>query len=129
MKRWKILAVALVLGMGPFLHAHFGSSSVTGFHLDAVALPSSQAVVPADQTWLTAAQGNESPAVGVASAYPSRQAQVPDASLGFMLLLFVLSVLPVAAAHGRQVCSPPRRQLGFDCPGLPPPAQAPPLPL
>ncbi len=127
-----VLALALMLGMGPFLHAHLGGSSVTGFHLDAASLPSATLTLEGrgGQAVLTAAHENESPAVGVASGYPSRDSQtpeVPDASAFWLLVFFLGGLLLACAADLSKAWSLPARQRGFECPGLPPPAQAPPL--
>jgi hypothetical protein len=90
---WALALVAL-LAMGPFLHAHYGSSKVTGLHV-----PGVSAVAVSTESWTTASlsqdEEQESAAVGVETSY-ARQATLdvqdqPDTTL--VLTMFVLAAL------------------------------------
>ena len=123
------MAIALValLAVGPFLHAHYGKSTVTGLHLAGV---SSVTVAHEDAAVISFSQDeeHESPAVGVETSY-ARQVSMDVQEQPHMFL--ILAVFVVAAV----VCSVSPRvwqrvdtrstRLAF-LPGLPVLAHAPP---
>ena len=58
----------VLLALGPFLHAHYGSSSRTGFHMDEVSQAVSHLPPMGHTTELSQADTPESPALGVATS-------------------------------------------------------------
>jgi len=131
------LALMALLALGPFLHAHYGNSRLTGFHVDGI----SQAVSHADtpfSAWIphaTSSSEEESAALGVTASHTRQTVEATDAShndvnTASACLAFVLAVL--AAWQGRHLCvssgwcDTHARQHLF-APGLPPLAHAPPL--
>ena len=59
----------VLLALGPFLHAHYGSSSLTGFHMDEVSQAVSHLPPLGHSMELSQADTPESPALGVATSY------------------------------------------------------------
>jgi len=117
----------VLLALGPFLHAHYGSSSRTGLHLDEVSQAVSHWPHRADTAEFSQADAPESPALGVATSHtrevgdngqpPLDHAHQPmlwaSASAG-------LSRLGSVWQHARPALHATYRV------GLPPPALAPP---
>ena len=119
--------LALLLLLGPFLHAHFGASSITGFHLDGVAVQQASLVPPGLDAVFSADHGLESPAMGVGTAHP--RVDEPPAPQPLLLApcfglgALLARALPVWRRVGQVQPGVPRR---FAQPGHPPPAHAPP---
>jgi len=73
---WLISLLMGLLALGPFLHAHYGASWMTGFHLSGlpasarVALPITGAEANPNVPVLSPSHEEESPAVGVAPSMP-----------------------------------------------------------
>ena len=127
------MALVLMLSLSPFLHAHLGDSTVTGFHLDLPAGPPQGEAVPSGGSAAHAvasvgALHHESPAFGVAGAYPaqSRDWQAADIGSFFMLVLFLASLLPCQAMDRVRARAQPAKFRACYRPGCPPPAMAPP---
>lgn len=63
----------VLLALGPFLHAHYGSSRLTGFHVDEVSQAVAHAAMAQHTTdserALTQADSPESPALGVSTSH------------------------------------------------------------
>lgn len=119
----------VLLALGPFLHAHYGSSSRTGFHLDEVSQAVSHLPPLGHTTELSQADTPESPALGVATSHTrerdkSGHDQEPSlgASAQFAHLLVAVQAPPLTIA-GWSTPHAPQALYGA---GLPPPALAPP---
>ena len=116
----------VLLALGPFLHAHYGSSSRTGFHLDEVSQAVSHLPHLGHSTELSQADTPESPALGVATSL----AQSEEDGLPLFALAWLLApLLPRLAQLSRHW---PRVPLGSPVrpryrAGWPPPCLAPPL--
>lgn len=118
----------VLLALGPFLHAHYGSSSRTGFHLDEVSQAVSHLPPLGHTTELSQADTPESPALGVATSHTR---EVNDAGQAPLSRAATHPVHPDPAAlapllatvwqHTSHAPHAPYRA------GLPPPALAPPL--
>ena len=121
----------VLLALGPFLHAHYGSSSRTGFHMDEVSQAVSHLPPLGHATELSLAETPESPALGVATSHTrerdkSGHDQDPSlsASAQFAHLRVAVQALRLTIA-GWPTHPAPQALYGA---GLPPPALAPPLP-
>ncbi|WP_108302498.1 hypothetical protein [Limnohabitans sp. JirII-29] len=118
----------VLLALGPFLHAHYGSSSRTGFHMDEVSQAVSHLPHLGHTTELSQADAPESPALGVATSH-TREVSDPDHN--------PLSSAPSHPVHPDPAAPapllanawqhPPRTPSAPYRAGLPPPALAPPL--
>jgi len=123
-----VQVLALLLLLGPFLHAHFGASSITGFHLDGVAVQRGSPLAAAADTVLSADSGLESPAMGVGLAHPRVNDRPAPAPLLLALLVsfgvLLARALPIRRWAGLAQPRVPRR---FARAGHPPLTHAPPL--
>ncbi len=127
---WLISLLMGLLALGPFLHAHYGASWATGFHLSG--LPSGLTVsvpdVATDSPMLSPPSEEESPAVGVVTSLPRDEVNsfTPDAPALFFLSVCVLQVLQRQPLLGlwTPVTAPLLATLSQA--GWPPLAQAPP---
>lgn len=120
------MVLVALLAVGPFLHAHFGASSVTGLHVAGI-----QAIAMADPTqteWSPHDEG-ESAAVGVETSYARQiSMDVEDPPHGFVLwALYILAAWPLAIAS--KPLQPFIQRTGRTCfqPGFPLLMHAPPL--
>jgi len=123
------MAILMVLlALGPFLHAHYGSSRMLGFHVDGI-VQATDAAHHFDLASLSQGTEEESAAVGVTTSYARQTVQDSDddVSPGFVAMVLVLFA---ALGHGGVVqrlrrldtwLSPSTYALG-----LLPPAHAPP---
>ena len=118
----------VLLALGPFLHAHYGSSRMLGFHVDGIVQAASVAH-HFDLASLSQDTEEESAAVGVTTSYARQTLQDNDGDTAANFVAMVL-VLFAAVAYGfliqrRKSLStwllPSTYALGF-----PPPAHAPP---
>ena len=121
------MVLIALLAVGPFLHAHFGASTVTGLHVAGI-----QAILMADGTQTAWSQPNEpeSAALGVETSYARQltlDVQDPP-QVGAILAVFVLAVVAFFLPFARQRTQRNRRP-GRNCflPGLPALTHAPPL--
>lgn len=123
------MAVFMVLlALGPFLHAHYGSSRMLGFHVDGIVQAASVAH-HFDLASLSQDTEEESAAVKVTTSYARQTLQDNDGDTALNFAAVVL-VLFVASAYGFWIhrrsgpnnwLAPSTYALGF-----PPPAHAPP---
>ena len=123
LRRWLILLMVGLLGLGPFLHSHFGASHDTGFHLDGV--HAVHAAGEADPGTLLASE-EESPALGVSASLPQPEDDRPSDPLLALWLVVPLRPALVPAALPRSERIPSLHQAIYRK-GLPPPALAPPI--
>jgi len=122
-----------LLALGPFLHAHYGPTEATGFHingLETATVATHMTAVTDDMPTMSAPISPESPAVGVVTSLPRFEGSdelITDTLEILLLSFFVLGVfnrLPqiwpwVSKANPFVACS-------FKA-GFPPPALAPPF--
>lgn len=126
-----------LLALGPFLHAHYGNSRLTGFHLDGI----SQAVSHTDSHFrafypaATSSNEEESAALGVTASHTRQTLETTDSSpdhgnTSSACLAFVWAVF--VGCRGQRALM--RRRLFFGqvrrsnfAPGLPTLAHAPPV--
>jgi hypothetical protein len=123
------MAILMVLlALGPFLHAHYGSSRMLGFHVDGI-VQATGVAHHFDLASLSQDTEEESAAVGVTTSYARQTLQDNDGDTSANFVAVVL-VLFAVAANGFSVQlpnssntwpSPSTYALGF-----PPPAHAPP---
>ena len=135
-RRLSLGLISLLMGLlalGPFLHAHYGASLATGFHvngLQAVAIAQVSGIA-SDGPMLSLPSEQESPAVGVVTSLPRFEADTFTADTTPVLLIrfliqTVLQRLP-SAWHWTPVT--PCVQGRIFQAGFPPPAHAPPQAL
>ena len=117
-----------LLALGPFLHAHYGSSHSQGFHVDGLAQLGA-VHERLDFSVLTQDTEEESAALGVTTSH-ARQAfgDFDDASTSCLFVVFVLfAALALCISprlqRARKLSAPHRTY----APGFPPPALAPPI--
>jgi len=127
---WLVSLLMGLLALGPFLHAHYGASVATGFHVNGLQAVTLGPVpgLSTEQATFSLPSEQESPAVGVVTSLPRAEADAfssdtPSVVLLGFLLLSVVHRLPSAwpwapAAH-------PVVARIFQA-GCPPPAHAPP---
>jgi hypothetical protein len=120
--------LVVLLALGPFLHAHYGSSRMLGFHMDGIAqVASTQAHL--DMASFSQDTEDESSAVGVTTSYARQSLQGSDGDTMASFVALVVVLLTLFASCGTRVLAAPTRTwitpstyaLGF-----PPPAHAPP---
>lgn len=118
----------VLLALGPFLHAHYGSSSRTGFHMDEVSQAVSHLPHLGHSTELSQADTPESPALGVATSHTREVSDPGDDHLSSAATHPVhpnpAAPAPLLANAWQQA---PRTAPTPYSAGLPPPALAPPL--
>lgn len=126
-----------LLALGPFLHAHYGNSRLTGFHVDGLSHMVSHADAPSNALipQATSSSEEESAALGVTASHARQtveasQASQDDANTDLAWLMLALAVLAVSrrtGAQGRRGWRHlPARPHVF-APGMPPLAHAPPV--
>jgi hypothetical protein len=123
------MAILMVLlALGPFLHAHYGSSRMLGFHVDGI-VQATDAAHHFDLASFSQGTEEESAAVGVTTSYARQTVQDSDDDVSPD---FVAMVLVLFAALGYGVVVLRRKPLGTWLPpstyalGFLPPAHAPP---
>jgi hypothetical protein len=122
-----------LLALGPFLHAHYGASLATGFHingLQVVAIAQTPDLA-LDSPLLSIPTEQESPAVGVVTSLPRFEADsvAPDVTPVLLLSFLIQSILHrLPCAWPWALAAPPAISSIFQA-GFPPPAHAPPTPL
>ncbi len=91
------MAIALIalLAIGPFLHAHYGASKVTGLHMAGVSSVTAAAEPALDVSSFSQDDEQESAALGVETSYARQGAlDVEDQSQSVLILtVFVLAAL------------------------------------
>jgi type III secretory pathway component EscR len=131
------LALMALLALGPFLHAHYGNSRLTGFHVDGI----SQVVSHTDAPFsaliphATSSSEEESAALGVTASHARQTVEAAQASqddpntvaacLAFVLAVFAVSRL--TRAYGRHSWRYAQERPHIFAAGMPPLAHAPPL--
>lgn len=128
---WLISLLMGLLALGPFLHAHYGASLTSGFHINGL-----QAVTMAptpgqatDGSVLSLPTEQDSPAVGVVTSLPRTEADAftPDTTNVVLFSFLVLSILHrLPSAWPWNPVAPAAITRLFQA-GCPPPAHAPPL--
>lgn len=130
-----------LLALGPFLHAHYGQSQATGFHINGLQAASVSSVLPpvhqdfasaasAEAPGLSAPTEQESPAASVVTSLPRFEegdglsADTLEVLLVSFFVLSVLRRLPRTWPGARAVN--PLVACAFQD-GFPPPAHAPPV--
>jgi len=120
--------LTVLLALGPFLHAHYGSSKETGLHLAGLTTVSTMVAVDAPQPQFTPDEEPESAAVGVDTSY-ARQISLDvqdEPTVVLILTVFVLAtgvprtVRTWVHAHAHRARRP------IFLPGFPPLPHAPP---
>ena len=135
-RRLSLGLISLLMGLlalGPFLHAHYGTSLASGFHvngLQAVAI-TPDAGTATDSPMLSLPTEQESPAVGVVTSLPRFEpdmfsADTPPILRLSLLIQNVLQRLP-SAWPWTPAAAPTLARI-FQA-GFPPPAHAPPKDL
>jgi hypothetical protein len=75
-----VLALMALLALGPFLHAHYGSSRLTGFHVDGMgALPAHAHAQTDTAAYFSPDSEEESAAVGISASH-TRQSLTDDST-------------------------------------------------
>ena len=135
-RRLSLGLISLLMGLlaiGPFLHAHYGPSMATGFHVNGLqaAAITSHAGTPTDSPMLSLPTEQESPAVGVVTSLPRFEADTFSADTTPVLLLSFLIqsvTLRLSNTWPWTPAAPPGIARIFQA-GFPPPAHAPPTAL
>jgi len=122
------MAILMVLlALGPFLHAHYGSSRLQGFHVDGMAqLTAEHAAF--DRSSFSQDTEEESAAIGVTTSH-ARQSfgDVDDTPMTLVALVFALfAALTSCVTRCLHGVRPVDAQCRVYAPGFPPPAHAPP---
>lgn len=93
------MAILMVLlALGPFLHAHYGSSRMLGFHVDGI-VQATGVAHHFDLTSLSQGSEEESAAVGVTTSYARQTVQDSDDDVSPSFIAMV-SVLFAVFGHG-----------------------------
>ena len=130
---WLISLLMGLLALGPFLHAHYGATGATGFHVNGLqAVVVTQASGRSTQTpTLSLPTEQESPAMGVVTSLPRSEAEpiTPDNAMAIGPSFLALSILHrVPSTWFGALGEHPTSGRIFRV-GLPPPAHAPPISL
>ncbi len=129
-----VLALVALLALGPFLHAHYGSSRLTGFHVDGMGGVSTPVHVSVETVaYATSDSEEESAALGISTSH-TRQSLTDDGSEedSSPVWLWVAAVFCACVAAQTRVRGAalifirPHRAY---CAGFPPLAHAPPTSL
>ena len=120
-----------LLALGPFLHAHYGASWTTGFHVNGLQAVVITPTASIDTPTLSLPTEQESPAVGVVASLPRSEADSLASEMPpvVILSLIVLSLLPALRSAWPWNPAAPAVIRRFFQAGCPPPAHAPPCPL
>ena len=120
-----------LLALGPFLHAHYGSSRLTGFHVDGMGALPTHAHTPSDTAaYFTQDSEEESAALGISASH-TRQSLTDDSTeedASPVWLLVAAVFCAAVAAHTRVRGAAPifiRPHRAYRA-GFPPLAHAPP---
>jgi len=125
-----ITAILMVLlALGPFLHAHYGSSRLLGFHVDGIAQAHEAHHTRFDLVSVSQDGEEESAAVGVTTSHARQSLQgsedeVPADVVATVVVVFAVVSQPIVSPWQGQTSAwhaPSTYALGF-----PPPAHAPP---
>ena len=130
---WLVSVLMGLLALGPFLHAHYGASQATGFHVNGLqaALSAPAPAMAADSPVMSLPNEPESPAAGVVTSLPRGEVDTLMADFAPLVLLSFLVLSTLQAA----LCTRPSRPAPGPAPmrtfqaGFPPPAHAPPCTL
>jgi len=130
---WLISLLMGLLALGPFLHAHYGATRATGFHVNGMqAIAQTQIQdLGSDSPMLSPPTEQESPAVGVVASLPRFEADsvTPDVTPVLLLSFLIQCALQrLPSTWPWTPAAAPSRVRNFQA-GFPPPAHAPPGPL
>jgi hypothetical protein len=120
-----------LLALGPFLHAHYGSSRLTGFHVDGMNALTTQAPVVLDiAAYFSSDTEEESPALGISASHTrqslSDERTENDATIVWLLVVTLVCVsVAVRPPLGGRRPAPMRPPRAYRA-GFPPLAHAPP---
>jgi hypothetical protein len=118
----------VLLALGPFLHAHYASSRMLGFHVDGI-VQAMDAVHHFDLVSLSQDTEEESAAVGVTTSHARQSPQDSDGDASVDFVAMGLVLFP-AIAYGFWVQRRKRLSTWLSTStyalGFPPPAHAPP---
>jgi hypothetical protein len=126
---WLRVALTVLLALGPFLHAHYGASHLSGLHVDGMDSVHASHAHHSPIQVMEADSDDESAAVGVAPSYPRQwQLQLDNATWTTLVTVWVLFV---AASTLLPLCVRARAWMPPAWPHLfatsaPPPSLAPP---
>lgn len=125
--RWLTLLMAGLLTLSPFLHGHFGNSHESGFHLDGVHAvhAAAKAAGHALVKYMTAADQEESLAMGVAVSLPQPSDHGLPVALAGLLLAILFLALPHLLPNPKVLWLRARLRKLYNA-GFPPPCLAPP---
>ena len=128
---WLRIALTVLLALGPFLHAHYGASHLSGLHVDGMDSVHSTHAHHSPIQVIDADSDDESAAVGVAPSHPREwQLQLDDTpwvALSTVWVLFVAALTLHPVVRQRVRATPSRRRLyatSAHPPALAPPAFA-----
>ena len=126
---WLTCALMVLLALGPFLHAHYGASHISGLHMDGMDVAHVMHTHEVFEVTFQNDADDESAAVGVVTSYPREvQLDVSDGvwtSLATVWVLFIASAL-ASAIPLRLHASFPRIVRHLYAPSARPPTLAPP---
>ncbi len=127
---WLKCSLTVLLALGPFLHAHYGASHISGLHMDGIDVAHVITVHDLSEVTFENDADDESAAVGVVTSYPRElQLDVSDVewiSIATAWLLFIAgAVTLLMPSHLRASFKRVVRHLY--APGSRPPTLAPPV--
>ena len=127
---WLKCSLTVLLALGPFLHAHYGASHVSGLHMDGMDVAHVMHAHDLSEVTFQNDADEESAAVGVVTSYPRElQLDVSDVewiSIATAWLLFIAgAITSFIPSHLRVSFKRVVRHLY--APGSPPPTLAPPV--
>jgi len=93
---WLKCSLTVLLALGPFLHAHYGASHISGLHMDGMDVAHVMHTHDVFEATFQNDADDESAAVGVVTSYP-REVQL-DVSDGMWISLATAWVLFIAGA-------------------------------
>ena len=125
-----VLALMALLALGPFLHAHYGASRLTGFHVDGMGVVSTPVHTSSEAAYFTTDSDEESAAIGINASH-TRQSLTDDGSEDdtspvWFLLAAILGVCVSVQTRTRSAAPLAIRPHSAYRAGFPPLAHAPP---
>ena len=127
---WLRIALTVLLALGPFLHAHYGASHLSGLHVDGMDSVHASHAHHSPIQVMEADSDDESAAVGVAPSHPREwQLQLDNTTwttLATVWVLFVAASLLLPLLVRVRAWTPPTWPRLFAL-SAPPPSMAPPV--
>lgn len=127
---WLKCSLTVLLALGPFLHAHYGASHISGLHMDGMDVAHVMHTHDVFEATFHNDADDESAAVGVVTSYPREvQLDVSDGvwiSLATAWVLFIAGAL-ISVIPSRLHASFERVVRHFYAPSARPPTLAPPV--